>query len=126
MISNVSSSAIESFMHASPGFQALHFAMEADKSLAELPAISKVTARQITTMVQRLTYRRRHPYATRSNKTRVVKTPGEQRGYSAAICPSSCSSGFALLDKTDRCPFKQQSCPCCQVFCKEFHKLHQA
>eukprot|EP00892_Ulva_mutabilis_P001869 jgi/Ulvmu1/11683/UM008_0093.1 len=27
-------------------------------------------------MVQRLTYRRRHCYATRSNKTRVVKTPG--------------------------------------------------
>ena len=29
-------------------------------------------------MVQRLTYRRRHPYATRSNKTRVVKTPGAE------------------------------------------------
>jgi hypothetical protein len=28
------------------------------------------------TMAQRLTYRRRHCYATRSNKTRVVKTPG--------------------------------------------------
>ena len=28
-------------------------------------------------MADRLTYRRRHPYATRSNKTRVVKTPGE-------------------------------------------------
>merc|ERR1711862_121232 len=27
-------------------------------------------------MVQRLTYRRRHSYATKSNKTRVVKTPG--------------------------------------------------
>eukprot|EP00270_Netrium_digitus_P003640 TRINITY_DN142_c0_g1_i1.p1 TRINITY_DN142_c0_g1~~TRINITY_DN142_c0_g1_i1.p1 ORF type:complete len:123 (-),score=25.94 TRINITY_DN142_c0_g1_i1:188-556(-) len=27
-------------------------------------------------MVQRLTYRRRHSYATRSNKTRVVRTPG--------------------------------------------------
>jgi hypothetical protein len=27
-------------------------------------------------MAQRLTYRRRHCYATRSNKTRVVKTPG--------------------------------------------------
>merc|ERR1712146_621323 len=28
------------------------------------------------TMVQRLTYRRRHCYATRSNVTRVVRTPG--------------------------------------------------
>merc|ERR1711966_396472 len=27
-------------------------------------------------MVQRLTYRRRHCYATKSNTTRVVKTPG--------------------------------------------------
>ncbi|KAK9820205.1 hypothetical protein WJX72_007485 [[Myrmecia] bisecta] len=27
-------------------------------------------------MVQRVTYRRRHCYATKSNKTRVVKTPG--------------------------------------------------
>eukprot|EP00250_Pteridium_aquilinum_P007639 c17313_g1_i1 orf=581-949(-) len=27
-------------------------------------------------MVQRLTYRRRHSYATKSNQTRVVKTPG--------------------------------------------------
>mmetsp|Transcript_58803 Transcript_58803/g.187716 ORF Transcript_58803/g.187716 Transcript_58803/m.187716 type:complete len:119 (+) Transcript_58803:941-1297(+) len=27
-------------------------------------------------MVQRLTYRRRHCYATRANVTRVVKTPG--------------------------------------------------
>eukprot|EP00878_Enallax_costatus_P000077 GHUV01000103.1.p1 GENE.GHUV01000103.1~~GHUV01000103.1.p1 ORF type:complete len:119 (+),score=37.25 GHUV01000103.1:107-463(+) len=27
-------------------------------------------------MVQRLTYRRRHAYATKSNRTRVVKTPG--------------------------------------------------
>ena len=27
-------------------------------------------------MVQRLTYRRRHCYATKSNKQRIVKTPG--------------------------------------------------
>ena len=33
-------------------------------------------------MVQRLTYRRRHSYATRSNKVRKVKTPGED----AALC----------------------------------------
>ncbi|KAF8712940.1 hypothetical protein HU200_028724 [Digitaria exilis] len=28
-------------------------------------------------MVQRLTYRKRHSYATKSNQTRVVKTPGK-------------------------------------------------
>ncbi|RWW00107.1 hypothetical protein BHE74_00029904 [Ensete ventricosum] len=28
-------------------------------------------------MVQRLTYRKRHGYATKSNQTRVVKTPGK-------------------------------------------------
>jgi hypothetical protein len=32
-------------------------------------------------MVQRLTYRKRHSYATKSNQTRVVKTPG-----SPSIC----------------------------------------
>lgn len=32
------------------------------------------------TMVQRLTYRRRHCYNTASNRTRVVKTPGAQPG----------------------------------------------
>jgi hypothetical protein len=31
-------------------------------------------------MVQRLTYRRRHSYATKSNKQRLVKTPGKFRG----------------------------------------------
>jgi hypothetical protein len=31
-------------------------------------------------MVQRLTYRRRHSYATRSNKVRKVKTPGGLSG----------------------------------------------
>jgi len=30
-------------------------------------------------MVQRLTYRRRHPYHNRSNRTRIVKTPGATR-----------------------------------------------
>merc|ERR1712227_1053238 len=30
----------------------------------------------IVNMVQRLTYRRRHSYATKSNKVRKVKTPG--------------------------------------------------
>ncbi|CAJ2647951.1 unnamed protein product [Trifolium pratense] len=32
-------------------------------------------------MVQRLTYRRRHSYATKSNQHRVVKTPGGKLVY---------------------------------------------
>jgi hypothetical protein len=32
---------------------------------------------EVDAMVQRLTYRKRHSYATKSNQTRVVKTPGE-------------------------------------------------
>lgn len=32
-------------------------------------------------MVQRLTYRKRHSYATKSNQTRVVKTPGATRPF---------------------------------------------
>ncbi|DBA95295.1 hypothetical protein WJX82_010733 [Trebouxia sp. C0006] len=32
-------------------------------------------------MVQRLTYRRRHCYATKSNRVRVVKTPGGRLTY---------------------------------------------
>lgn len=31
---------------------------------------------QCVAMVQRVTYRRRHAYATKSNKTRIVRTPG--------------------------------------------------
>ncbi|WP_411026647.1 eL34 family ribosomal protein, partial [Salmonella sp. s54395] len=32
-------------------------------------------------MVQRLTYRRRHPYNTKSNKVRIVRTPGGRLVY---------------------------------------------
>lgn len=39
--------------------------------------LSRARAKRAGIMVQRLTYRRRHCYATRSNKIRVVKTPGE-------------------------------------------------
>ncbi|XP_024380475.1 large ribosomal subunit protein eL34 [Physcomitrium patens] len=35
-------------------------------------------------MVQRLTYRRRHCYATKSNQTRVVKTPGGRNVFQTA------------------------------------------
>lgn len=47
-------------------------------------------------MVQRLTYRRRHSYATKSNKQRIVKTPGGHNTYqllkkktSHPVCPIS-------------------------------------
>merc|ERR1711976_89465 len=43
-------------------------------SLDLLPAYTKDQEKD--KMVQRLTYRRRHCYATKSNTTRVVKTPG--------------------------------------------------
>jgi len=36
-------------------------------------------------MAQRLTYRRRHCYATQSNKTRKVKTPGDYGGHLAPV-----------------------------------------
>jgi len=47
-------------------------------------------------MVQRLTYRKRHSYATKSNQTRVVKTPGKtgaspSRGRSRVV---SVRAGF--------------------------------
>merc|ERR1712224_821486 len=37
---------------------------------------SQLRSLSLFTMVQRLTYRRRHSYATKSNKVRKVKTPG--------------------------------------------------
>lgn len=47
-------------------------------------------------MVQRLTYRRKHSYATKSNKQRIVKTPGGKLQYqtlkkktSHPVCPIS-------------------------------------
>ena len=44
-------------------------------------------------MVQRLTYRRRHCYATRSNKIRVVKTPGPQPA--SGMNDDRCAAGRA-------------------------------
>ena len=43
-----------------------------------LPSLAAVT------MVQRLTYRRRHSYATKSNKQRIVRTPGGKLVYQLA------------------------------------------
>eukprot|EP00887_Chlorella_sp_A99_P001881 scaffold18.g1881.t1 len=40
-------------------------------------------------MVQRLTYRRRHCYATKSNKQRLVKTPGGKLVYQLLKKPAS-------------------------------------
>merc|ERR1711988_808052 len=37
---------------------------------------AEVLSSSYSTMVQRLTYNRRHSYATKSNKVRKVKTPG--------------------------------------------------
>lgn len=65
-------------------------------------------------MVQRLTYRKRHCYATRSNKFRVVKTPGEAtvfpggflcsffRAGSRVWCEMSLYLGFVALRITGR------------------------
>jgi hypothetical protein len=41
-----------------------------------LPGFIHRRARGGGKMVQRLTYRKRHSYATKSNQTRVVRTPG--------------------------------------------------
>merc|ERR1711974_157590 len=40
-------------------------------------------------MVQRVTYRRRHSYATRSNKIKVVKTPGGKLNVQYRAKPAS-------------------------------------
>jgi large subunit ribosomal protein L34e len=46
-------------------------------SLSQTPAICASIAK----MVQRLTYRKRHSYATKSNQHRIVKTPGGKLVY---------------------------------------------
>lgn len=43
---------------------------------SQRPKPSSERERSSSEMVQRLTYRKRHSYATKSNQTRVVKTPG--------------------------------------------------
>ncbi|KAK8459781.1 hypothetical protein SEVIR_2G212301v4 [Setaria viridis] len=48
---------------------------------ASLQGLSTGGARGGGEMVQRLTYRKRHSYATKSNQTRVVKTPGGKLVY---------------------------------------------
>ena len=46
-------------------------------SVAELKALfQRSSISNVVKMVQRLTYRRRHCYNSKSNQTRIVKTPG--------------------------------------------------
>lgn len=61
-------------------------------------------------MVQRLTYRTRHSYATKSNQHRVVKTPGmyihfldlTKRNCTEGECYDFGFSDFGLLMDSDR------------------------
>mmetsp|Transcript_8517 Transcript_8517/g.14617 ORF Transcript_8517/g.14617 Transcript_8517/m.14617 type:complete len:118 (-) Transcript_8517:705-1058(-) len=59
-------------------------------------------------MVQRLTYRRRHSYHTKSNRTRIVKTPGGRLVYQyvkkAASHPKCPISGSVLNGLPQRRP----------------------
>ncbi|GAY36642.1 hypothetical protein CUMW_023530 [Citrus unshiu] len=57
-------------------------------------------------MVQRLTYRKRHSYATKSNQHRVVKTPGGKLVYQStkkrASGPKCPVTGKRIQGKYDR------------------------
>lgn len=56
-------------------------------------------------MVQRLTYRKRHSYATKSNQTRVVKTPGEDRILSPSLLVVGVSDLFLGLPRSSIASF---------------------
>lgn len=47
-------------------------------------------------MVQRLMYRRRHCYATKSNRVRIVKTPGEEQ-LAELLLERNCAERHARL-----------------------------
>ena len=47
-------------------------------------------------MAQRLTYRRRHCYATQSNKTRKVKTPGVAASLALSVGVCCCRNRLVL------------------------------
>ena len=51
-------------------------------------------------MVQRLTYRKRHSYATKSNQHRVVKTPGKQNPHTSSF-NTHCDLSFCAIDCDD-------------------------
>ncbi|KAL6751959.1 ribosomal protein L34Ae [Haematococcus lacustris] len=61
-------------------------------------------------MVQRLTYRRRHAYHTKSNRTRIVKTPGGKLVFQyvkkAAGHPTCPISGARLNGLPQRRPLE--------------------
>lgn len=65
------------------------------RSFCSLPAQASAT------MVQRLTYRRRHCYATKSNQTRVVKTPGTSRHFVFLWIPKFLGFGICVFAFAD-------------------------
>lgn len=76
------------------------------KSVAPKPRAAKQRAK----MVQRLTYRSRHSYATKSNQHRVVKTPGTSLSLSPIFtisvpdsnsCVGSVTTSFCCLSWVD-------------------------
>lgn len=69
-------------------------------------------------MVQRLTYRRRHAYATKSNRTRVVKTPGIYFCLNACSCTSPC--GHCLLGRPGQPAAPVMASVCCPVMRRMF------
>ncbi|KAF8703340.1 hypothetical protein HU200_032138 [Digitaria exilis] len=66
-------------------------------------------------MVQRLTYRKRHSYATKSNQTRVVKTPGGRLVYQytkkRASGPKCPVTGKKIQGVSHRAPFLLEIIP---------------
>ncbi len=75
------------------------------------PSVRLCRACGTGTMVQRLTYRRRHSYASKSNTQRIVKTPGAWQSAGAAIAQGTCRArpAFALALSPWRCLL----CPMC-------------
>ncbi|KAF8714964.1 hypothetical protein HU200_027506 [Digitaria exilis] len=66
-------------------------------------------------MVQRLTYRKRHSYATKSNQTRVVKTPGGRLVYQytkkRASGPKCPVTGKKIQGVSHRTPLRLEIIP---------------
>jgi ribosomal protein L34E len=69
-------------------------------------------------MVQRLTYRKRHSYATKSNQTRVVKTPGKNRRlFPPVLAPLMFGLGIRWICAWKLVSFRviRQMSPCCRL-----------
>lgn len=67
-------------------------------------------------MVQRLTYRRRHGFRTKSNKVRKVKTPGGKLVFQYLTKKSN-------VPKCGDCGLELQGIPACRP--KEYRALHK-